>query len=140
MAAYYTFEDLSGSSDHPKTDNPYHDLIESCNNDQAEIQKRYDNHRTKRNAQQKDKLLAEDFPGVTVDEILAKLSDPQQYPDYQDPRHCLVFWARPTERVKAVIKEVQEMLKTVAPNLWLMPQVSEIRSLILPLRSHSLGC
>lgn len=58
---------------------------------------------------------------MTVDEILAKLESPQQ-PEYQDPRHCLVFWARPTERVKAVIKEVQEMLKTVAPNLWLMPQ------------------
>lgn len=65
MAAYYTFEDLSGSTDHPKTDNPYHDLIESCNNDQADIQKRYDNHRTKRNAQQKEKLLAEDFAGVS---------------------------------------------------------------------------
>lgn len=34
MAAYYTFEDLSGStSTGTKTDNPYHDLIESCHND-----------------------------------------------------------------------------------------------------------
>lgn len=122
MAAFYTFEDLSGgSSNDPKTDNPYHDLIESCKNDQAEIQKRYDNHRTKRNAQQKEKLLAEDFPGVTVDAILAKLEDPQQ-PDYQDPRHCLVFWARPTESIKVIIKEVQNMLKSVAPNLWIMPE------------------
>lgn len=34
MAAYYTFEDLSGSTTNGvKTDNPYHDLIESCDNE-----------------------------------------------------------------------------------------------------------
>ncbi|EMF12733.1 uncharacterized protein SEPMUDRAFT_85991 [Sphaerulina musiva SO2202] len=125
MASYYTFEDLSGGSPSVnQTDNPYHDLIESCKNDQAEIQRRYDNHRSNRTAQQKEKLLADDFPGVTVDDILAKLEDPQQHQGYQDPRHCLVFWARPTENVKAVVAELQEELKTVAPNLWLMPQTS----------------
>ncbi|KAI5364293.1 putative cyclic phosphodiesterase [Septoria linicola] len=123
MAAYYTFEDLSGGRpDDTKTDNPYHDLITSCKNDPAEIQKRYNNHRTNRNAQQKDKLLASDFPGVTIDQILAKLESPQQNPGYVDPRHCLVFWARPPARAKALIAETQQALKEVAPNLWLMPQ------------------
>lgn len=38
MAAYYTFEDLSGStSNGAKTDNPYHDLIESCDNDAVSV-------------------------------------------------------------------------------------------------------
>lgn len=90
----------------------------------AKIQAKYDTHRTNRNAQQKDKLLSPDFTGVTVDEILARLENPNQYPDYEDPRHCLVFWARPTTKVKSLIAEVQSRLKDVVPNLWLMPQDS----------------
>ncbi|CAK1366850.1 hypothetical protein CB0940_10213 [Cercospora beticola] len=125
MAAYYTFEDLSGGgAGDKKTDNPYHDLIESCSNDRAQIQKRYENHRVNRNGQQKEKLLAPDFPGVTIDEILAKLENPQQNTGYEDPRHCLVFWARPTTQVKAMVAEIQQALKKVAPSLWLMPQTN----------------
>lgn len=33
MAAYYTFEDYSGTSTPNKTDNPYDGLIDNCNND-----------------------------------------------------------------------------------------------------------
>lgn len=33
MAAYYTFEDYSGTSTPNKTDNPYDGLIDDCNND-----------------------------------------------------------------------------------------------------------
>ena len=77
-----------------------------------------------RNGQQKEKLLAPDFPGVTIDEILAKLENPQQNPGYEDPRHCLVFWARPTTQVKAMVAEIQQALKKVAPSLWLMPQTN----------------
>lgn len=33
MAAYYTFEDYSGTSTPNKSDNPYDGLIENCNND-----------------------------------------------------------------------------------------------------------
>ncbi|KAK4498224.1 hypothetical protein PRZ48_010881 [Zasmidium cellare] len=122
MAAYYTFEDLSGSTGTGvKTDNPYHDLIESCDNDPAKIQAKYNTHRTNRNAQQKDKLLSPAFSGVIVDEILAKLENPKDHPDYKDPRHCLVFWARPTSQVKGLIAEVQSRLKEAVPNLWVMP-------------------
>lgn len=32
MAAYYTFEDLSGSTTPSNPDNPYEGLIEACNN------------------------------------------------------------------------------------------------------------
>ncbi|KXT18392.1 hypothetical protein AC579_8184 [Pseudocercospora musae] len=125
MAAYYTFEDLSGAnSNGTKTDNPYHDLIESCNDKSTKIQERYSNHRVNRNAQQKEKLLAKDFPGVTIDEILMKLETPDKYPGYEDPRHCLVFWARPTADVKKLIAEVQRRLREAVPNLWIMPQDS----------------
>lgn len=33
MAAYYTFEDLSGTSTPVTSDNPYQDLIAACHND-----------------------------------------------------------------------------------------------------------
>lgn len=81
---------------------------------QQKIQATYLNHRSNRNAQQKTKLLSPDFPGVTVDEILANLEDPTQ-PDYKDWRNCLVFWARPTAKVRSMIAQVQAKLLEVAP-------------------------
>lgn len=81
---------------------------------QQQIQDTYQKHRTNRNIQQKDKLLAADFPGVTIDEILANLEDPNQ-PDYGDWRHCLVFWARPPAKVRSLVAQVQQKLKNVAP-------------------------
>ena len=81
---------------------------------QQQIQATYNNHRTNRNEQQKSKLLSPDFPGVTIDEILANLEDPNQ-PDYKDWRNCLVFWARPTAKVRAMIAKVQAKLLEVAP-------------------------
>ncbi|KAK0978393.1 hypothetical protein LTR91_012967 [Friedmanniomyces endolithicus] len=123
MSAYYTFEDLSGgqsTSDH--SDNPYDALLEACNDDPAQIQARYATHRTNRNAQQRAKLLATDSPGVSVDDILAKLEDPSLEPGFTDWRHCLVFWARPPEKVRALIAEVQRRLVSVVPHLWIMPQ------------------
>ena len=90
---------------------------------QVQIQTRYNTHRTKRNAQQREKLLSPDFPGVTIDEILAKLEDNNE-PGFQDWRNCLVFWARPTEAVRGLIAEVQEKLRAVVPNLWIMPPQS----------------
>ncbi|KAK0352198.1 hypothetical protein LTR59_011252 [Friedmanniomyces endolithicus] len=122
MSAYYTFEDLSGGQSTPgHSENPYDALLEACNHDPTQIQARYDAHRTNRNAQQRAKLLAPDFPGVSVDEILAKLEDVSLEPGFTDWRHCLVFWARPPEKVKSLIAEVQRRLVSVVPNLWIMP-------------------
>ncbi|GAB7347638.1 hypothetical protein MBLNU459_g4507t1 [Dothideomycetes sp. NU459] len=120
MAASYTFEDFSGAGP-SVSDNPYDGLIESCNNDVSQIQARYDTHRTARAKQQKEKLLAPDFPGVTIDTILKRLEDPTIEPGFKDWRHCLVFWARPPQKLKEVIAEVQKRLKAVSPNLWVMP-------------------
>ncbi|KAF2711783.1 hypothetical protein K504DRAFT_428547 [Pleomassaria siparia CBS 279.74] len=115
------FHDLSGIST-TAFKNPYDTLIRACDDDAAAVQEKYTVHRTTRNAQQKAKMLAADFPGVTIDPILARLTDQTIEPGYVDPRHCLVFWGRPTKSVKALIKKVQDQLLTVAPNLWLMPQ------------------
>ncbi len=90
----------------------------------AQIQARYDTHRTNRNAQQRAKLLSPDFSGVTIDEILAKLEDPSIEPDFQDWRNCLVFWARPPAKLRSLIEEIQKKLLEVAPSLWTMPPAS----------------
>lgn len=82
---------------------------------QEEIQAVYERHRTNRNAQQKEKLLADTFPGITIDEILAKLEDPTSYPGYVDPRNCLVFWARPTAAIMSLIAGIQSKLCQVVP-------------------------
>ena len=85
--------------------------------DQAQIQSRYQTHRLTRNAQQKSHMLAPDFPGVNIDPILLRLENPSIEPGYVDPRNCLVFWARPTEKVKSLINRVQQELLTVAPSM-----------------------
>lgn len=90
----------------------------SGNAGQSQIQARYSTHRTARNTQQRAKLLAPDFPGVTVDEILAKLEHPETYPGFKDWRHCLVFWARPPQHVRSLIAEIQHELLKVSPSTW----------------------
>jgi vesicle-fusing ATPase len=61
-------------------------------------------------------LLDESFAGVSIDPVLAKLSYPSIEPGYVDPRHCLVFWGRPTTKVKDLIERVQHELSLVAPS------------------------
>ncbi|KAF2477963.1 AAA-domain-containing protein [Lindgomyces ingoldianus] len=116
-----TFEDLSGIST-AEFSNPYDALITACKDDAAQIQNRYTVHRTTRNSQQKSKMLDGNFPGVKIDPILLRLCDSTIEPGYVDPRHCLVMWARPTQKVKELIQCVQQELLTTAPSLWLMPQ------------------
>ncbi|QDS71816.1 hypothetical protein FKW77_009661 [Venturia effusa] len=117
------FQDLSGV-DTSAFSNPYDALIEASNDDPKELQKRYDTHRTTRNAQQKEKLLSPDFSGVIIDPILFRLQNPETEPGFVDPRHCLVFWARPTEAVRCLISQIQLRLLDAAPNLWLMHSTS----------------
>jgi vesicle-fusing ATPase len=61
-------------------------------------------------------MLDEAFAGVSIDPILKKLNDTVSEPGYVDPRHCLVFWGRPTQAVKDLIHRVQKELQTVAPS------------------------
>ncbi|KAF1810911.1 hypothetical protein P152DRAFT_439350 [Eremomyces bilateralis CBS 781.70] len=115
-----TFEDLSGvrGDSNGVSSNPYDALIAACNDNPKSIQTRYETHRTVRNAQQKAKLLADDFSGVVIDPILHAL---ETQPRFEDPRNCLVFWARPPVNVRELVAKVQRRLREVMPKLWLMP-------------------
>ncbi|MBE7181792.1 MAG: hypothetical protein INR71_11410 [Terriglobus roseus] len=81
------------------------------------IQARYATHRTARNAQQRAKLLDPAFSGVLVDPILQRLEDPSIEPGFEDARHCLVLWARPSRPVRELVAEVQRRLLAVAPRM-----------------------
>ncbi|RMZ88424.1 hypothetical protein DV736_g4338, partial [Chaetothyriales sp. CBS 134916] len=118
--AKVTIEDLSGPST-PVTSNPYDGLIQATDNDPMKLQERYQLHRVTRNAQQKAEILADNFSGWVLDEHLTKLEGPQRDGNYQDTRYCLVFWARPPQKVKNLTQIIQQKLKDAAPGLWLMP-------------------
>lgn len=79
------------------------------------MQLRYEKHRTSRNEQQRAKILAEDFPGWTLDEILMRLDGPGKEEGFLDPRNCFVIWARPPSHIRGLISFVQSELKDVAP-------------------------
>ncbi|RDL37553.1 putative 60S ribosomal protein L44 [Venustampulla echinocandica] len=116
-----TFEDLSGV-DIAAYNNPYDALIEACHNDPvAQIQARYATHRDTRNGQQREKLLSPEYEGLILDPILQRLTDPSIEPGYQDPRNCIVFWARPPPHIKSLVDRIQQELLKLAPSIWLMP-------------------
>ncbi|RLM00343.1 hypothetical protein CFD26_108343 [Aspergillus turcosus] len=102
-------------------DNPFQTLITETNNDAAQLQSRYENHRVNRNAQQASKILAPDFVGWNLDEILMRLDGPAKEEGFVDPRNCLVIWARPPSPIRDLVKLVQSELRSVAPTLWFMP-------------------
>lgn len=141
----YTFADLSGAAATSQDVNPYNALIHACANDAVQLslhchfalfiitrtssKKRehdaniiwsqqtltaaYETHRTTRAAQQRALLLSPSFPGPTIDTILSRLTSHD--PDFHDTRYCLVFWARPTERVKKLAYELQGRVRDVLP-------------------------
>ncbi|KAK4154177.1 RNA ligase/cyclic nucleotide phosphodiesterase [Chaetomidium leptoderma] len=114
------FEDLSGVDIKPG-ENPYDALINACHGSPAKIQSLYATHRTTRNAQQREKFLAPEFQGLNIDPVLLRLETPDIEPGFQDPRHCLVFWARPPEHIVKLASHLQSLLREAAPSLWLMP-------------------
>ncbi|KAJ5498997.1 RNA ligase/cyclic nucleotide phosphodiesterase [Penicillium expansum] len=96
-------------------DNPFQSLIAEANNDSATLQSRYENHRVARNSQQSAKILAESFPGWSLDEILKRLDGPGKEDGFVDPRNCLVIWARPSPQVRDLICFIQNELKSISP-------------------------
>ncbi|KAG7108806.1 hypothetical protein HYQ44_012170 [Verticillium longisporum] len=114
-------EDLSGITILPGQ-NPYEALIKACEDDHAEIQSLYSAHRTKRNQQQKEKFLSSEYKELVIDPFLLRLERPEIEPGFQDPRNCLVFWSRPPDNIIRLSVQIQNLLKKVAPNIWLMPQ------------------
>ncbi|KAI0102058.1 RNA ligase/cyclic nucleotide phosphodiesterase [Nemania sp. FL0031] len=114
-------EDLSGVVLKPG-ENPYNALIEACHDDPAEIQALYAAHRIRRNAQQKDKFLDTNFKELIIDPYLLRLENPHIEPGFKDTRYCMTFWGRPPIHILELAGAIQEKLKQVAPDIWLMPQ------------------
>ncbi|KAF3197136.1 transport between ER and Golgi ATPase protein [Orbilia oligospora] len=102
----------------PTFDNPYNVMIHNCSHNPSKIQEAYNTHRTTRNSLSRHKLLTDPTP-IKLDYILLKSHVLQD--GTIDHRNCLVFWARPPLRVRNFIATVQDKLRAVAPNLWLMP-------------------
>ncbi|KAK2782725.1 hypothetical protein FQN52_000755 [Onygenales sp. PD_12] len=102
-------------------ENPFDALITACTNDPIQIQASYATHRSARNSQQKAKILDPSFPGWGVDLILAKLEGPQRDPNFIDPRHNIVLWARPPPPIRQLVASIQSRLQSVAPSVWFMP-------------------
>ena len=50
-----------------------------------------------------------------IDGVLHKLINPETNPGYVDPRNCLVFWARPPERIRQLVAFLQQRLLEYAP-------------------------
>lgn len=95
---------------HSCNESPYTKLL------QALLQSRYSTHRTTRNGQQREKLLSPEFSGLLTDPILQRLRDLSIEPGFTDPRHCLVFWARPPSHIRSLAGKVQQKLLALAPS------------------------
>ncbi|KAM7221356.1 RNA ligase/cyclic nucleotide phosphodiesterase [Rhypophila decipiens] len=111
---------VSGPKAQPDA-NPYEAHIKLGNDQPDRIQAIYATHRTKRNAQQRERFLASDYSGLAIDPVLLRLENPGIEPGFKDTRNCLVFWARPPDHVVKLACHLQHLLKTAASDLWLMP-------------------
>ncbi|KAJ7472673.1 RNA ligase/cyclic nucleotide phosphodiesterase [Mycena latifolia] len=101
------------------TSNPFDALLEESRNDP-----RYEAHRTTRNAEQKAIFISPEFKGLLIDPILLRLEDPSVEPGFVDTRNSMNFIARPPAKVKALIRECQERLLDVVPNIWTVPETA----------------
>ncbi|RYC55953.1 hypothetical protein CHU98_g10259 [Xylaria longipes] len=81
-----------------------------------EIQALYAAHRTRRNAQQKEKFLDTNFKELIIDPYLLRLEHPHVEPGFKDPRYCMTFWGRPPIHVLELAGAIQQKLKEVAPS------------------------
>ncbi|KAJ7081883.1 RNA ligase/cyclic nucleotide phosphodiesterase [Mycena belliarum] len=107
-----------------ETLNPFNSLLENSEFNSDRIQARYANHRAMRNAEQTAKFLSTEFEGVSIDPILLRLEDQSVEPGFVDTRNAMVFIARPPEKITKLIRECQEKLREVVPDLWIVPQTS----------------
>ncbi|KAF7293265.1 hypothetical protein HMN09_01205100 [Mycena chlorophos] len=108
--------------------NPFEAHLQASGGDINRLREIYQTQRSTYNATQKAFLLAPDFVGVIPDPILSRLVAKE--PGYNDPRHSLVVWARPSPSVKALVAQIQEKLTAFAPHLWTMP-VEELHTTVL---------
>ncbi|KAJ2998052.1 hypothetical protein NUW58_g440 [Xylaria curta] len=124
-------EDLSGVVVKPG-ENPYNALIDACHDDPAEIQALYAVHRTRRNAQQKEKFLDTEFKELIIDPYLLRLEYPHIEPGFKDTRYCMTFWGRPPIHVLELAGAIQKKLKEVAPSKYMANATTSHSHLFLP--------
>ncbi|KZT21047.1 hypothetical protein NEOLEDRAFT_798004 [Neolentinus lepideus HHB14362 ss-1] len=105
------------SSDLPPFVNPFSTLLKDVSDDVSAIREMYYRHRNTRQEASTAALLS--FGDVTVDTILV---DVVKHSDGVDPRNSITIWTRPSEEVKALVREVQKHLKEIEPSIWLMPE------------------
>jgi hypothetical protein len=60
--------------------------------------------------------LTSEFNGLSIDPVLLRLENPDLEPGFQDPRDCLVFWARPPDHVVKLASHLQTLLQEAAPS------------------------
>ncbi|KAK9487871.1 RNA ligase/cyclic nucleotide phosphodiesterase [Lipomyces starkeyi] len=97
--------------------NAYEAFIQTYNSPTAMV-KAYDMHRRTRN---RDRRALLDANGeVAPDPILKGLVLDKQPPEF-DPRNCVTVWCRPTKQIVELVQQVQNMLRSVEPDIWLMP-------------------
>ncbi|KAI0858109.1 RNA ligase/cyclic nucleotide phosphodiesterase [Xylaria cubensis] len=82
----------------------------------VEVQALYAAHRTRRNAQQKEKFLDADFKELIIDPYLLRLEHSHVEPGFKDVRNCMTFWGRPPIHVLELAGVIQQKLKEVAPS------------------------
>lgn len=99
---------------------------------QTKLQRRYETHRTARNAQYKNTILCRHFPGWSVDETLRMIQENEQRRQeddneelFVDPRKNLAFYARPPRHIRELIGEIQEELRNIAPSESPFPKPSD---------------
>ena len=88
----------------------------SLRDSKHEIQKRYEEHRQSRNAQQMAKLLSASFTALEPDPILQAILRQDAESPFADSRHNLVFWARPSGGVRSLTDQIQQKLLSEAPS------------------------
>ncbi|KAI9727354.1 MAG: hypothetical protein M1828_006974 [Chrysothrix sp. TS-e1954] len=119
-----------------QTPNPFDTLIQDCANDAQRIRTTYASHRLSRLQTQTTLFNSPSHTGPTPDPILsALLASPPEEANGIDKRTNLVFWARPPGRIRDLIAECQDRLKTVlGVGVW-YPTVERTHMTILEVAS-----
>ncbi|KAI8821658.1 RNA ligase/cyclic nucleotide phosphodiesterase [Fimicolochytrium jonesii] len=102
----------------PDNTNPFDALIDANAADAALISAAYEQHRTNRNKRNADLMLDSTFEGMVPDTVLSGLL---ANPSVPDVRNGLSIWARPPKHICGLVKNLQDRLAALAPNIWIVP-------------------
>ncbi|XWW97499.1 hypothetical protein V2A60_005483 [Cordyceps javanica] len=101
--------------------NPFREIIAFADNDPSRIQSFCQDRWNASDRSWKAKFLSDAFEGPNPDQILVRLL---RDPSYEDPRHNLTVWSRPTPAVTTLAAYCQTQLRELGLDIWLTPQDS----------------